>query len=584
MLKNPYFLISFFLISSNFFATAFDSSSSVKDKCVLILGAGQIGEACAVRIIKEQPETIILHTLTEKEASLAIDNVKKAIDSDTNTKIVPSWGDVLVPNELIFMSKKDLSTDPHKKDLLLNFYYSPLTDELLRNSSLYKILEKHNPHIIVDSINMATVVGYEDDPYSFPRKIIKKTDKDIPDMNWKAACKHLLSSSIVPALIRFTQALQKGMADFNIESYVKVSTTGLGGMGVNLFYTHGDLDEPGMSSGILGKVAAAGVIHQLFWSLGHTPGTNIKVIAPAALVGWQPVNFGKFRSHGKNLPLIDNKNKVKLKIGNTLETYKGELIEEYMKIPFVDSGENSAYSSGEMTAITALGQMECITKEEVAQAVFESIKGSTKYDLLTAMDYVAMGPSFSAAMQRSIILENLKKIEKEKGIPSIATNNLGPTVSKNLFELHILFEVSDKSIEKILNTDTDSLAQKIENFINEKNNLIRQQSLSLGLPIILGNNELIMGEYFLVPNMEEENTITEENINKWANQGWIDLRKSRLDYWKHWLQAIISDSLKIKKSNITVLERNWYKVQSGDIGEILGYLYSIQGGNRRKQF
>jgi hypothetical protein len=81
-----------------------------------------------------------------------------------------------------------------------------------------------------------------------PRKIIKNKRQD-----WENSAESLLVSNIIPNIIRFTQALQKAMTDFKIDCYVKISTTGLGGMGNNLFYTHGDVNEPGMSSGILGN-------------------------------------------------------------------------------------------------------------------------------------------------------------------------------------------------------------------------------------------------------------------------------------------------------------------------------------------
>jgi len=439
--------------------------NSLSGKNVLILGAGLVGEATAIRILKESPQRIILHTLTEDEADIAIENVRK-LSGDQTAELVASWGNVLVPAQLMHASRRELATDPSYKNILLDYLYSYLTDDLMEKSALYQLVKKYEPDVIVDSINTATVIGYEDDPYSLPRRILKESDS-VKSEEWKNSCLGLLSSSIVPVLVRFVQVLEKTLKDFHVESYIKVSTTGLGGMGVNLLYTHGDLHEPGMSSGILGKVAASGVIHQLFWSLSHTPGINIKVVVPAALIGWQPVAFGKFRSHGKNVPLIDTTKRTKLLAGNVLKTTTCETVNEFMEMPFVDSGENSSYSLREMTAITALGQMECVTREEIAQAVFDSIKGSTRYDLLTAMDYIELGPSFSAAMQRMTVLEKLKTFEVAKKIPSIATNNLGPTVSKHLFELYLLLEVSENSLEKCITTETDVLAKKVEDLIKD---------------------------------------------------------------------------------------------------------------------
>jgi len=274
----------------------------MKGKTILILGAGQIGEACALKSILHNPKRIVLHTLTEEESILAKKNVEKHIGS-RKIDIQTSWGNALVTKGLMLINREDLHSDKNRKKIV-DYNYAFLSDELIKKSSLYHIVKKWKPDYIFDGINTATVVGYQDDPYSLPRKIINEKGRDQTN-----STEQLLAANIIPSLIRFTQALKKALQDFDVKCYVKISTTGLGGMGDNLFYTHGDVNEPGMSSGILGKVAAAGIIHQLFWSLSHTPGINIKVVVPAALVGWQKVDFGKFRSHGHNIPLVDSTKK-----------------------------------------------------------------------------------------------------------------------------------------------------------------------------------------------------------------------------------------------------------------------------------
>ncbi|MBU0707443.1 hypothetical protein KKG41_03655 [Patescibacteria group bacterium] len=444
---------------------------------------------------------------------------------------------------------------------------------------MYYLVKKWKPDYIFDGINTATVVGYQDDPYSLPRRILNKKD----DQDWSDSTENLLVSNIVPSLIRFTQALKKSLFDFNVKCYVKISTTGLGGMGDNLFYTHGDVNKPGMSSGILGKVAAAGVIHQLFWSLSHTPGINIKVVVPAALVGWQGVDFGKFRSHGKNLPCVDSNTKTKLVEGKIFASSKCKQVSSFMEMPYVDSGENCAYSMGEMTAITALGQMECVTREEVAQAAYEMALGSTRHDLLTAMDLASLGPSYLGGIHRRIILDKLARLEIEKSTPSIATNNLGPTVSKHLFELYIMLACSQRSLTIFTKLSSNDLFKNINKYL-ENNQQIRAQIVSLGLPILFSDKQVTVGEYFYVPNPKEENIITSENIDLWANSGWVDLREKNIKYWQSVARDIVVELKKNKENDVAVIDRNWIDIESADIGEILGYAYSILGGQRKTDF
>lgn len=552
-----------------------------KDKKILIIGAGQIGEACAIRFSKDHPKEIILHTLTKEESFQAIKNVSDKIYCE-KTILKPSWGNLLVPNDLIYTNRKDLFSDDKKLESLINYYYSNVSPNLLKDSALYQVAKKWKPNIIIDTINTATVVGYLDDPYSLQRSLIKSIKDD--KLNWKNNCIKLLTSAIIPSLIRFTQVLKQVLSDLEIESYIKVSTTGLGGMGMNLMYTHGDVNEPGMSSGILGKVSAAGVFHQLMWSLRHTPGVNIRIVVPAALVGWQAVQFGKFRSHGKYLSVVDNINIKKIEFGKKLQSdLDTKISTNSLEIPFVDSGENCAYSLYEMHAITNLGQMESITREEVAQAVYESSKGSTKNDLLTAMDYAALGPTYGGAFQRRIVLDSLKKIQDNKKIPSIATNSLGPTVSKHLFELYIFFALATEDIYKLLTLNPIDVSKNAQKYIL-KDKIIRSQILSLGLPIIFDNDEYLRGNSIFIPDKDSDMHISSKNLEKWVDAGWVDLRSRRIAYWQKWIKKAKDLLEKSREKGEVCLEANYNAIESKNIGEILGLIYSIQGGERRKEY
>jgi hypothetical protein len=421
------------------------------------------------------------------------------------------------------------------------------------------------------------VIGYSDNLYSLPRKIINNENKV------KNASVNLLLSNPMAPLIRFAQVLKKIMDDINLDSYIKVSTTGLGGMGINLSYTHGDLNEHGMSSGILGKVAASGIMHQLFWSLSHTPKCNIKVIVPATLIGWQYVGYGDFRSYGANLYKVSLPEKQKINKDNKIILEKTKFLNETIKIPYVDSGENNAYSLHEMMAITALGQMEAVTREEVSEAVLQSIFGSTKYDILTALDHATLNPSYTAAIQRNHIFEKMKKLEKNSTYPSIATNNLGPTVSKHLFELFVLLKVSDNSLSKLINFSAKELVVLIKEFF-EKNNTIIQYALALRLPVLNDDNELLILDNAFVPeNKQLLKNVSNEALEKYIEDGWIDFREKTIEKWLRKLRKVVCEKNDISEKLCIPLERNWQSIENNDIGEILGYIYSMEGGNRKKE-
>jgi len=114
---------------------------SVVNKKVFILGAGQIGEACALRLMPESPESIVIHCLTKEETNLAIKNIKQAYLKSA-VKLYSSWGNALVTKGLLLVDKKDLTTNPKHSKELINHYYGYLSEKLIRNSSLYFLLKK----------------------------------------------------------------------------------------------------------------------------------------------------------------------------------------------------------------------------------------------------------------------------------------------------------------------------------------------------------------------------------------------------------------------------------------------------------
>jgi hypothetical protein len=93
------------------------------------------------------------------------------------------------------------------------------------------------------------------------------------------------------------------------------------------------------------------------------------------------------------------------------------------------------------------------------------------------------------------------------------------------------------------------------------------------------------GPRHLVPKDNENEIVTGENIEKWANSGWIDLRATRVSYWQGWI-------LKVKKqvqafqnnSAVLPLDKNYQSLKEDDYGEVLAFIYSLQNGGRRVDF
>ena len=557
----------------------------IKENTILVLGSGQIGLAACNKILERRPRQLILHALTEEEAKTALKKLKSI--QNTGIKMKSSWGNVFALNSGFGVKGKDESIPTLDE---INYLIAPKTPGLIESSCLWKLIEKHKPDLIVDGINTATAVGYKQDPYTALRELCTTLkQKNGPETNnIKEKIENIALSQAIPKLIRFTQVLHDAMKEFNVKRYVKISTSGLGGMGLNISYTHGDVGEEGLSGKLLGKVSAAGISNQLLWTLSHTPGLDVKVIIPTTLVGWEGIST-KVRLRTETVPVIDCKQTFDLADKNS---FKNEIIEELgedLEMTVIDSGENGHYAIGDMTAITTLGQMGCITKEEVGIAVVETLEGSTKYDILTALDLATLGPSFNAGFQREYILSEMRKKEKNSKYKSIACGNLGPKVTKHLWELEILRRI-DHSLESIIKHDSNDLALKAKNLVLTDDAHLRRQLLSLRMPILLDDKYFLIGKKSHLPKDGDLITIFEtfkedkENFEYWVENGWIDLREARIKNWQEDIKEVLEKAKEYSKSPVDELQLNWQSIalkEDFDVGEVLGFIYSIKGGSRK---
>ena len=556
----------------------------IKDSTILILGAGQIGRAACIEILKRHPKEIILHTLEEEEAKVSKNWIKQNcpenIKCEIDCKLKISHGDVI-------------NAYPDSKTHELEFRFGIFTDSIYKASLLWKIIKKYKPNMIVDGINTATAVGYGQDPYTASRGLKSILEAEVlpnSDEIRKKIEDNLLSEAI-PCLIRFTQVLHKAMITFDVAQYVKISTSGLGGMGFNIAYTHGDTGEPGLSTKLLGKVAAAGIFNQLLWTLSRTPGLDIKVIIPTALVGWDSITKEvklKLKTRGKKsksetrIPLYDCESPLTLLDEDIFNKHKPKSLKGFLEMVAIDSGENGHYALGDMTTITTLGQMGCVTKEEIGMAVAESLEGSTKYDVCTALDSACLGPSLNAAFERKFLLTQMQEKDEKMKTSSVSIGNLGPEVTKHLWELEVL-KVLCSSLIKVVKCKAIDIAENAEILILKNDKGLRQQILSLQMPILLEGNRILLGATWHIPEDREPKNIL-ENMDRWADDGWVDLRTKRISYWQAQIKKVIKLYKEFSISEVVQLNRNWHSFSLNsdfNVGEVLGFIYSIDGGDRK---
>ena len=555
----------------------------ISGKRVLVLGGwGLVGAAVCHRLFADRPAKIIVTSLHENEAREAIEEMEAEAGA---IELIPWWGDIFARFDERTRSRGEMLADPDGRRSIIQDILDDLSKELLDRSALYRLLFDHKPHAIVDCINTATAIAYQD-VYRTAWDALKalETDRGVEE-----SVERLIANLSVPQLIRHIQILYAGMLDAGTQMYVKVGTAGSGGMGLNIPYTHSE-ERP--SRVLLSKSSMAGAHTLLLFLAGRTPdGPIIKEVKPTATIAWKEIGSGEVLRHGKPIPLVDcsPENAVSLEGNlNLVENGVAEPTGETLKAPFINTGENGIFSRGEFEAITSLGQMEMITPEEIAEAVvFELKGGNSGHDVVHALDSAVYGPTYRGGYLRNRAVEWLHRLEQESGTDSVAFEMLGPPrLSKLLLEAYLLGRVAG-SIRDVIVKNAGELATRLDKIVGEDAEL-RSRIISIGIPILMADGKrLLRGETIKIPPHKGENQllISTESIDKWAAAGWVDLRPSNVERWQVRLEYIKKETEKIDRGNTSSRENfppdYWVDFETMPIGKIVAWIFTVEDKGAR---
>ncbi|MGB9665234.1 MAG: short-chain dehydrogenase [Ignavibacteria bacterium] len=562
----------------------------IKGKSVLILGGwGLVGYAVARRIIVENPSKIIIGSLNEWEAREAVENLSKEFPDFPKENIIPWWGNIFLRHEWKDRNKLELLRDPKIRKILVDDILEELNDEILKSQSLYQLITTYKPSIIVDSINTATGIAYQN-IYNVGvdvKKAIKSGNLD----EIIEQTERLLATLYIPQLIRHVQILYKSMEEGKTQIYLKIGTSGTGGMGLNIPYTHSE-EKP--SRVLLSKSSVAGAHTLLLFLLARTPNAPItKEIKPTAAIAWKKIGFGEIKKSGKPVELVDHNPDLAIELGEIFKIKDEIPLEktgETLKAVYIDTGENGIFSRGEFDAISSLGQMEYVTPEEIAETVvFELKGGNTGHDIINALDHATLEPTYRAGYMHNFAIKKMKRLEQKYGVDSVAFEMLGPPrLSKLLYEAQIL-KILYGSILNVIKQNPKDVSLKAEELI-KNNRVLRSQIISIGIPILMRDGKkLIRGPEIKIPPYRGENElpVTPENIDLWAHDGWVDLREKNFELWINRFKKIIEETEKIPKEDTSsryVRDRDfWNNYEEIDIGKIVGWLFIYEElGERMK--
>jgi hypothetical protein len=580
----------------------------MSDQTILLLGgAGLVGAQVARQIAREiRPRKIILASLYQREIRQVLPPLKKEF---SQIEWIGVWGDVFLRADLTETPRAALLASPERRADLFDDLLGDLEATYARSRLVQLILE-HKPNVIVDSINTATAISYQD---VYTASVVAKQKLDalfglIDHLNETThapgethgtpvrtrdelhagiaeiakqrkdaarAFEGLLLAQSVPQLIRHVILILRAMEQVGTRLYLKIGTTGTGGMGLNIPYTHGE-DKP--SAKLMSKTAIAFAHTGLMFLMARTPGAPIvKEIKPAAMIGYADVTMRAITERGEPLSVYASKSET---LGNTLTLrdeptrYKSR---GKLRMVVVDTGENGLFTKGEFEAITSLRQMEFITPEEIARKVVLEIQGAnTGADVIAAIDGAVLDPTYRAGYLRRAALEEIERLEAETGIPSIALGQLGPPeLSKLLYEAYLL-KARYHTLKRVLTQKPKQIAEALYRYLLRHDEL-RYTITSVGLPILAPDGARILrGPFIRIPERADTNVVplTRETLEQYARKGWVDLRPQNFVAWKERIEKMRRAQQQLRGRGSAAITMEAYLDEEIRIGDVVAWVFN----------
>ncbi len=614
------------------------------DKIFLLLGgAGLVGAQIAREISRDiRPQKIIIASLYQREVRETLAGLCKEFP---DVEYVGVWGDVFVRADLTDERRQTLLASSARRADLFDDLLGDL-DAVYARSRLVQLIREHRPDVIVDSINTATAISYQD---VYSASIVAKQKMDalfariesldhlrrslspaVPNSNGgptsadgttalgeeadtrpglreaigqavtRERSEHLVAelergvaelgqmrksaqrafdalvlSQAVPQLIRHVILILRAMEEVRTRLYLKIGTTGTGGMGLNIPYTHGE-DKP--SAKLMSKTAVAFAHTGLMFLMARTAGAPVvKEIKPAAMIGYADITMRAISERGEPVYLYDSKNEP---LKETLTLHQDPKQYENLgrlKMVVADTGENGLFARGEFEAITSMRQMEFITPEEIASKVVLEIKGSnTGSDVIAAIDGAVLDPSYRAGFLRHTALEEIGRLEEETGVPSIALGQLGPPeLSKMLYEAYLL-KMRYGTLDTVLKQRPKKIADALYRYLLRHDSL-RQTITSVGLPILAPDGtHIFRGPFIRIPERADTNEVplTPEPLDAFARKGWVDLRPENMARWRERFEKMQRAQQQLRGRGSAAVTTEAYLAEDIRIGDVAAWVFN----------
>ncbi len=496
-------------------------------KVLILGGSGLVGLAVARRLLEHRPAGLAIHALRESEVSAGLAELERPARRAGAT-LKGTFGDLFVPMAMKDRSRGEILADPAARAALLDDLLGDMSAGVVERSTLGRLVLDERPDIVVDCVNTATAFAYQN---VFESAGELRAEARGGGASATSVERHL-ATLYLPQLIRHVQIALDAMRTVGTGFYLKIGTSGTGGMGLNVPFTHSE-ERP--SRVLLAKAGMAGAHTMYLYLMARTPGAPaVKEIKPTAAISWKRIAFGQVRRGGVPIERFDATEPVPLDAAfgaDAAQAWRpagGPLEGVYL-----DSGENGLFSAPEFETLTALGLMEYITPEEIAESAVREITGHpTGRDVVGALDAATSGPTYRAGVLREVALARMAELEAEHGVEPVAYEALGPPrLSKLLFEATLLGRLFP-DIAAASELDPAETAERAWEVVQADAEL-RVRMVSVGFPVLLPDGARVLrGPVVVVPPAAGDAPDAPA-----IDAGWIDLRA---DNWRRWRDRLVA--------------------------------------------